>query len=96
MLGQGVQFDLAIDGKDAGALAANTFLRIDVLSGEYVITSSSENSEQTVVKAETGRSYFFNVAGDMGVLRARVQLEQVTEEQGRHDVAASRLETSFT
>jgi len=91
-IGSAIVFQAVIDGKTVGSLAPNTYLLAKVPTGSHSISvTSNENSEQMTIKVEPKGNYFLKVTPAMGFGSARVHLSSVSEEQGKKDVAHSKL-----
>ncbi|MCZ8094653.1 MAG: DUF2846 domain-containing protein [Acidovorax sp.] len=87
--GQGLSKDLRIDGNCVGASAPSVFFYTQVDGGKkHVVETESEFSPNKLeVMFESGKNYFIRQFIKMGVFVGGADLEQVSEEQGKADVA---------
>lgn len=82
--------DLRIDGKCIGASAPNVFFYTQVDGGKkHVVETESEFSpNQLELMFESGKNYFIRQYMKIGAFVAGANLEVVTEQQGKTDIAA--------
>jgi hypothetical protein len=87
--GGALKKDLWIDGKCIGESAPNVFFYAEVDGGKtYKIDTESEFSPNTLeLLLEAGKNYFIRQFIKLGVFVGGAGLEQVSEEQGKEDVA---------
>jgi uncharacterized protein YceK len=81
--------DLRVDGACVGASAPNVFFYTQVEGGKkHTVETASEFSPNKLeLFFESGKNYFIRQFIKMGVLSGGADLEQVTEAQGKADVA---------
>jgi len=90
--GKAILFQVALDGKLLGGIAAGTYYAPTVLPGDHTITAlSNENQDSTKVTVEAGSVYFIKVEPHWGMVSARVGLKQLSFAEGKPLVAASAL-----
>jgi hypothetical protein len=89
MVGQAVKKDLWLDGKCIGESAPDVFFYTQVEGGKaHKIDTESEFSPNTLeLTMEAGKNYYIRQYIKMGVLVGGAGLEQVSEEQGKKDIA---------
>ena len=94
--GQALSKVLRIDGNCVGASAPNVFFYTQVDGGKkHVVETESEFSPNKLeLLFDSGKNYFIRQFIKMGVFVGGADLEQVTEEQGKADVAKLELAES--
>lgn len=92
-VGKALKKDVWIDGKCIGESAPDVFFYTEVEGGKkHKIDTESEFSPNTLeVMLESGKNYFIRQFIKMGVFVGGAGLEQVSEEQGKADVAQLEL-----
>ncbi len=88
-VGQALKKDIWIDGKCIGESAPDVFFYTEVEGGKkHKIDTESEFSANTIeVMLDAGKSYFIRQFIKMGAFVGGAGLEQISEEQGKIDVA---------
>ncbi len=88
-VGKSLKKDLWIDGKCVGESAPNVFFHTQVKGGEtHKIETESEFSPNALeLMLEAGKNYFIRQFIKMGAFVGGADLEQVSEEQGKADIA---------
>ncbi len=88
-VGKALKKDVWIDGKCIGETAPDVFFYTEVEGGKkHKVDTESEFSPNTLeVMFETGKNYFIRQFIKMGVFVGGAGLEQISEEQGKADVA---------
>ncbi len=82
-VGQAILFSIALDGKLEGQLANKTFYFFEVGAGEHEVNAlSPEDAETLTLNTEPGKNYFIKVSPQMGMMAARVKIEEVGELEG--------------
>ena len=89
--GAAVPMTVVVNGKSLGQTAAQTFFRLNVLPGKYVVESHAENVSTVNIAAESGKNYFVWQEVKMGFWMARTLVQQVDETKGRAGVMESKL-----
>lgn len=94
-VGKALKKDIWIDGKCVGESAPDVFFYTEVEGGKtYKLDTESEFSPNTLeLMVQAGRNYFIRQFIKMGLFVGGAGLEQVSEEQGRKDVAQLELAT---
>ena len=89
VVGQALKKDLWVNGKCIGESAPNVFFYTEVEGGKnHKIDTESEFSPNALeLMVEAGKNYFVRQFIKMGVFVGGAGLEQVSEEQGKADVA---------
>jgi hypothetical protein len=92
-VGKALKKDLWIDGKCIGETAPNVFFYTEVEGGKkYKIETESEFSANALeVMLEADKNHFIRQYIKMGAFVGGAGLEQMTEEQGKQDVAALEM-----
>ncbi len=87
--GQALSKDLRIDDNCVGASAPNVFFYTQVDGGKkHVVETESELSPNKMeVMFESGKNYFIRQFIKLGAFVGGADLEQVSEAQGKADVA---------
>jgi len=87
--GKSLKKDLWINGKCIGESAPNVFFHTEVKGGEkYKIETESEFSPNTLeLLLAAGKNYFIRQYIKFGAFVGGADLEQVSEEQGKADIA---------
>lgn len=88
-VGKALKKDIWIDGKCVGESAPDVFFYTEVEGGKsHKIDTESEFSPNTLeVVFEAGKNYFIRQFIKMGLFVGGAGVEQVSEEQGKRDVA---------
>lgn len=94
--GGALKKDIWIDGKCIGESAPNVFFYTEVEGGKaHKIDTESEFSPNTLeLTLDTGKNYFIRQYIKMGVFVGGAGVEQISEEQGKADVATLELAKS--
>ena len=91
-VGGAINFQVHLDGKLLGTIAAGTFHVATVAPGGHTVgVVSSENSGQQFVLTEPGKSYFFQIQSHMGAFAATSSIKQLPEDEGRKRVQNANL-----
>jgi hypothetical protein len=94
-VGKALKKDIWVDGKCVGESAPDVFFYTEVAGGKHKIDTESEFSDNSLeVMMEAGKNYFVRQFIKMGVFVGGAGLEQVSESQGKTDVAALELAKS--
>ena len=95
-VGKALKKDIWIDGKCIGESAPDVFFYTEVPGGKtYKIDTESEFSPNTLeLMLAAEKNYFIRQYIRMGVFVGGAGLEQVTEEQGKKDVAQLEMAKS--
>lgn len=93
--GKAIKKDIWVDGKCVGESAPDVFFYTEVKGGEkHKIDTESEFSPNTLeLTTDAGKNYYVRQYIKMGVLVGGAGLEQVSEEQGKKDIAPLGLAT---
>jgi len=88
-VGKALKKDIWVDGKCLGESASDVFFYAQVEGGKkHKIETESEFSPNSLeVFMEAGKNYFVRQFIKMGAFVGGADLEQITEEQGKADVA---------
>lgn len=88
-VGKALKKDIWIDGKCIGESAPDVFFYTEVEGGEtHKVDTESEFSPNALeVMFESGKNHFIRQFIKLGVFVGGAGLEQITEEQGKKDVA---------
>ena len=94
-VGQALKKDVWVDGKCIGESAPDVFFYTQVEGGKtHKIDTESEFSPNTLeLTMDAGKNYYIRQYIKMGVLVGGAGLEQVSEEQGKKDIAPLGLAT---
>lgn len=81
-----------MDGRIIGSLVPGTYQMISVAPGQHILTytGQSDDAELTKVQTEQGKIYFFDFYVSTGWMAPHVNIKQITDEEGRKDVMASK------
>ena len=92
-LGAALQYQVKVNGIDAGGTGPGTYFRWDLKPGNYSISSSTTESSATVqVKVETGKLYFYEQYNKLGLTQGgRIFINEVDEETGKAVVTGLKL-----
>ena len=95
-VGKSLKKDVWLDGKCIGESAPDVFFYTEVKGGKnYKVDTESEFSPNTLeLMFEAGKSYFIRQFIKMGVFVGGAGLEQISEEQGKIDVAKLEMAKS--
>ena len=90
--GKAILFQVSIDGKMLGGIAAGTYYAEVVAPGGHVISAvSNENQDSLKLTTEAGSVYFVRVEPRWGMVSARVSLKQVDAMEGKRIVSGGSL-----
>jgi uncharacterized lipoprotein YajG len=90
--GSAVLFQVVVDGRVEGGIAPGTYHVVTVTPGTHSVSvTTAENQSTQQVDAVAGQNYFFEVKPKMGWMSARVEVVQLSEEEGRAAVAENSL-----
>lgn len=92
-VGKALKKDILVDGKCVGESAPDVFFYTEVQGGKnHKIDTESEFSDNSLeLMLESGKNYFIRQFIKMGVFVGGAGLEQVTEAQGKEDIASLEL-----
>lgn len=92
-VGKALKKDILVDGKCVGESAPDVFFYTEVQGGKnHKIDTESEFSDNSLeLMLESGKNYFIRQFIKMGVFVGGAGLEQVTETQGKADIASLEL-----
>lgn len=90
--GAAVQYQVKIDGIEAGGSGPGTFFRWEMNPGKYTFASnSSESSAVIELDVEAGNMYFIEQNGKIGLSDSRMKLDQRSEKEGMREVKGCKL-----
>ncbi len=90
--GAAVQYQVKIDGMDAGGSGPGTFFRWELNPGTYTFASnSSESSAVIELDVEAGEMYFIEQNGKIGLNDARMKLDLRSDKEGIREVKGCKL-----
>ena len=92
-LGAALQYQVKVNGVDAGGTGPGTFFRWELKPGTYTLLSTTTESSATIqVKVEAGKLYFYEQMSRIGLMQGgRIQIEQVDEGNGKAAVSGLSL-----
>lgn len=92
-VGKALKKDILVDGKCLGESAPDVFFYTEVQGGKtHKIDTESEFSDNSLeLMLESGKNYFIRQFIKMGVFVGGAGLEQVTDAQGKADIASLEL-----
>lgn len=92
LFGDGILFQVALDGANISGIAPGTFRMFNVDPGKHsVSTFSNENQASVEVVAEAEKIYFLDVSPKMGLVSARVNVTLERQDEGRQSVLKCKL-----
>jgi hypothetical protein len=83
MLGYKIASKLAVDGEWKGMNRGKSYFFFTVDPGEHFFCSESENQDYLSLTAEAGKTYFLQQKVEMGMWKARTNLEVMPDAEGR-------------
>lgn len=94
--GKALKKDIRVDGKCLGESASDVFFYTEVEGGKtHKISTESEFSDNDLMLAtDAGKNYFVRQYMKVGLFVGGAGLEQVTEQQGKADIAPLGLALS--
>ncbi|MDR2091812.1 MAG: DUF2846 domain-containing protein [Azoarcus sp.] len=92
-VGQALKKDIRIDGECVGESAPNVFFHTEVEGGKtHRVETESEFSPNVLeLMFESGKNYFIRQFIKLGVFVGGANLEQVSEDQGKNDIAQLKM-----
>lgn len=66
-----------------GQTGPKSYLCWDVEEGKHEIKTNAENKEKFYINASKGQVYYIKQTPKMGITHAKVELEQISEEEGK-------------
>lgn len=91
MAGNKIQTKLAVDGEWKGVNRGKNYFFFMLHPGEHYFCSLAENHSLLTLKVEAGKTYYIQQHVEMGILKARNRLDQMTEEEGKKKLADVHL-----
>lgn len=91
MMGSAIQTKLAMDGEWKGVNRGNTYFYFTAEPGERLFCSKSENVSLLRLNLEPNKTYFIQQKIRMGAMKARNELIEMTEEEGREKLRKLNL-----
>lgn len=86
-VGSAIPFDIYESGNHVGVLGPDSFLCWEREPADVEISAKSENESKISLKTEAGKIYYVHAHVRMGVVMARVKLEQLDEAKGKEVLA---------
>jgi hypothetical protein len=91
IFGAAVMMSVSAGQRALGALAPDTWFRVDLDPGQYDIRcSGGENSDSKIIQLAAGEIRFVEMAIRLGLMAARCAVFETTPEKGRAAVLAGR------
>lgn len=93
--GLGILYQVSVDGRLVGSLAAETFLLQALDPGTHTISLfNSTSQENTEVTVEAGKNYYLRVGMNPAATSDRARFKLVSEEEGRELVRSNAMVAS--
>lgn len=89
--GRAISMPVSINGKVLGQTAAETYFRVNLPPGKYVVESKAENDSSLYLTMEAGKNYFVWQEVKQGFWIAQSLLQKADESTGRAGVMRSKL-----
>jgi len=86
-----IKFKFHVDGKHVGTTKSRQFLYSILNPGPHLFMSKAENRSEMQLNLEAGKTYFIKQKIKIGGLKARNQLIQVNEREGREMLQKCKL-----
>jgi Protein of unknown function (DUF2846) len=93
MIGNKIQSKLAVDGDWKGTNRGDNYFYFTLEPGEHYFCSAAENRSVLKLDVAAGKTYYLQQHVRMGVMKARNQLELMSEEEGKRKLADAHLST---
>jgi Protein of unknown function (DUF2846) len=93
LMGNKVQTKLAVDGQWKGVTRGNNYFFFTLDPGEHYFCSQAENHSLLTLKVEAGKTYYLQQHIRMGMMKARNELNTMTEEEGIKKLADAHPST---
>lgn len=93
MMGNKIQSKMAVDGEWKGVNRGNNYFFFTLDAGEHDFCSQAENHSLLTLKVEAGKTYYIQQHIEMGIMKARNRIEQMTEEEATKKLASTHLAT---
>lgn len=93
MMGNKVQTKLAVDGDWKGVNRGNNYFFFTLDPGEHYVCSAAENHSVMTLKVEAGKTYYVQQHVRMGLMKARTEVDSMTEEEGKAKLTKLNLST---
>jgi Protein of unknown function (DUF2846) len=93
MMGNKIQSKLAVDGDWKGTNRGDNYFSFTLDPGEHYFCSAAENRSVLKLDVAAGKTYYLQQHVHMGVMKARTELETMSEEEGKHKLADAHLST---
>lgn len=90
-MGAAIKMPVLMDSKLIGDTAAKTYIKLEVLPGDYTMISKAENDSTLQLRTEAGKNYFVWQEVKMGMFAARSSLQLVDESTGRAGVQECKM-----
>lgn len=89
--GAAVSMPITLDGKNVGTTGADTYIKLNTVPGNHILTSETENVDILKLTTEENKNYFVWQEVKMGIMSARSKLKLVSEEEGQKGVKECKL-----
>lgn len=88
-----LQYQVKINGKDAGGSGPGTFFRWELKPGTYTIASmTSESSAVVELDVEAGKDYYVEQINRVGLAQGgRIQLKEVDAKRARSEIKEYKM-----
>jgi Protein of unknown function (DUF2846) len=93
MMGNKVQSKLAVDGDWKGVNRGNNYFYFTLDPGEHYVCSAAENHSLLKLNVEAGKTYYLQQHIRMGVMKARNEVELMSEQEGKTKLGNTHLST---
>lgn len=91
ILGMKIHSKLAVDGEWKGVNRGKTYFFFTVEPGERYFCSESENQDFLKLNVEAGKTYYLKQEVKFGTWKARTNLVQLSEEEGKKSLEKVNL-----
>jgi hypothetical protein len=92
-LGMAIQTKLAVDGDWKGVNKGNSYFYFILDPGEHAFCSVAENRATLVATVEAGKTYYLQQHIEMGMMKARNEIDFMPEDEGAKKVEKLHLST---
>ena len=93
MIGQKIQTTLAVDADWKGVNRGNNYFFFTLPPGEHAFCSKAENRSVMSLTVEAGKTYYLQQHIEMGFVKARTSLDQMTEAEALKKLPGLHLST---
>lgn len=95
-LGFAIKFRVYCDGKYIGTTGGRNYIYTILDAGKHKFISQAENNEEMEIYLEANRTYYIEQVPMMGLIKARNELVNISENEGQEKLLKCKLSADCT